>query len=175
MALDTVMQVSGNVQAGPAWFVINPSISPAAASIVDQGYLGATNTNIIFPSLATGPNGVGVLDFALSGRRYYPSQGYLIWGPSGPTSSSSLTVPGAAPLDDFCQYNFYDCAGTSTPTARPRYGDYSWATYMNGEVYIADEAVSSACSFATYQKDPTCGSTRAPFSNWSTRISVVTP
>lgn len=175
MALDSVMRVNGNLQAGPAWFVISPPADSAAPRVLTQGYIGVTGNNVIYPSVATAPSGTGVMDFTLSGRTYYPSQGYIEWTPTGPTTGISTTVPGAAPLDDFCQYNFFNCAGTSTPTARPRYGDYSWASYMNGSVYIANEDVSSNCTFAQYAKDPTCGGTRAPLSNWSTRISAITP
>lgn len=124
---------------------------------------------------ATTPGGTGVMDFTLAGHDYYPAQGYIPWSPTGPTTGIAQTVPGAAPLDDFCQYNFFNCAGTATPTARPRYGDYSWATFMNGNVYIANEAVASRCSFAQFNNDLTCGGTRAPLTNWSTRISVIRP
>jgi hypothetical protein len=175
MALGTVMRVGGNLQAGPAWFVINPSASPSAAKILAQGYIGVANNNVTFPSVATTPGGTGVMDFTLSGHNYYPTQGYIPWSPTGPTTGIAVTVPGAAPLDDFCQYNFFNCAQTPTPLARPRYGDYSWATFMNGDVYIANEAVASRCTFAQFNNDLTCGGTRAPLSNWSTRISVVRP
>jgi hypothetical protein len=175
MSLDTVMRVGGNLQAGPAWFVINPSTSPARARVTSQGYIGLARNNVIYPSIATTPRGLGVMDFTLSGHGYYPTQGYIPWTSSGPTTGISATVRGAAPLDDFCQYNFFNCAGTPTPTARPRFGDYSWATYMKGNVYIANEVVSASCSFARYDRNPTCGGTRAPLSNWSTRISVITP
>ena len=174
MALDTVMQVGGNLQAGVGWFVIDPSIAPATAQLVAQGYVGVAGNNVIYPSVATDTTGKGVMDFAIAGRDFYPTQGYLDWS-GGPTSSVAVTVRGAAPLDDFCQYNFFNCAGAATPTARPRYGDYSWAAFMNGAVYIADEAVSSSCSFAQFKQDPSCGGTRTVYSNWSTRISVVTP
>jgi hypothetical protein len=175
MALDTVMQVKGNLQAGPAWFSINPSTSPSAAHLLAQGYIGIAGNNAIYPSIATGPTGLGVMDIAIAGRDFYPTQGYLMWGAGGPASSIAIAAPGAAPLDDFCEYNFFDCSGASTPVARPRYGDYSWATFMNGAVYIAGEDVSSNCSFAQFKTDPTCGGTRSPYSNWSTRISAITP
>jgi hypothetical protein len=176
MALDTVMQVSGNLQAGPAWFVINPDGYPAKASIVRQGYIGVSGNNVIYPSVATTPAGTGVMDFTVSGHTYYPFQGYLDWSSAGPASGPiSYTSPGVGPLDDFCQYNFFNCAGTQTPTARPRFGDYSWASYMNGGIYIANEVVSSRCDYAQFKRDPTCGGTRSPYSNWSTRISEVTP
>ena len=171
MALDTVMRVGGNLQAGPAWFVINPS----TPSVSSQGYIGLTGNNVIFPSVATGDDGTGVMDFSLSGRSYYPSQGYIKWSPTGPNTGIAGTVPGAAPLDDFCQYNYFDCAGTPTPLERPRFGDYSWASYMNGSVIIANEDVSSRCSFVQFNSDVTCRGTRSFFSNWSTRISLITP
>jgi hypothetical protein len=175
MALGTVMQVNGNLQAGPAWFMVDPSTAPAAAHLLAQGYVGIAGNNAIYPSIATSSTGQGVMDFAIAGRTFYPTQGFLKWGSSGPSSSISITAAGAAPLDDFCEYNFFDCSGAATPIARPRYGDYSWATFMNGAVYIATEDVSSNCSFAQFAKDSSCGGTRTLYSNWSTRISAVTP
>ena len=175
MALSSVMRVNGNLQAGPAWFVINPSSSPSSATIQSQGYIGLANNNVIFPSVATAPSGTGVMAFTLAGHNYYPTQGYIPWSASGPTTGITETVPGAAPLDDFCQYNFFNCAVAPVPLARPRFGDYSWANYMNGNIIIANEVVSASCTFARYNMDPTCGGTRAPLSNWSTRISVIKP
>jgi hypothetical protein len=174
-ALDTIMQVGGNVQSGPAWFVITPGMTAANSAITDQGYVGVAGNNVIYPSVATDTTGAGVMDFTLAGDRYFPSQAYVSWGPSGPTGSLAVAAKGAAPLDDFCEYTYFDCAGTSPPSPRPRYGDYSMASYADGSVYIANEYVASACSYSTYKVDATCGGTRAELSNWSTRISSLTP
>jgi len=71
------MRVRGKPAGGPAWFVINPSSSPSTASVTSQGYIGLAGNNVIFPSVATGDDGTGVMDFSLSGHSYYPSQGYI--------------------------------------------------------------------------------------------------
>src|SRR6202023_707437 len=73
MALDTVMQVNGNLVAGPAWFVINPSTSPASAHVLAQGYVGVSHgNNVIFPTVATAPDGTGVMGLTISGHTYFP-------------------------------------------------------------------------------------------------------
>jgi hypothetical protein len=174
-ALDTIMQVGGNIEAGPAWFDITPGLTASESGIASQGYLGVAGNNVIYPSVATTTAGTGYMDFTLAGAGYFPSQAYVAWGPSGPTGSLSVAANGAAPLDDFCEYAYYNCAGTNPPSARPRYGDYSMAAYDSGTVYVANEYVASACSYATYKVDATCGGTRAELSNWSTRISSLTP
>jgi hypothetical protein len=70
---------------------------------------------------------------------------------------------------------FYNCALTTTPTIRPRWGDYGAAQIDGTQVWIASEYIAQSCTIDQYIADPTCGGTRAPLSNWSTRITQVTP
>jgi len=43
-------------------------------------------------------------------------------------------------------------------------------------VFIASEYVAHSCDYGTYKAtNGTCGNTRAPLGNWSTRISQLTP
>ena len=44
---------------------------------------------------------------------------------------------------------------------------------MEGPLF--GERGGPTCTFAQYQKDPTCGQTRGTLANWSTRLSRITP
>lgn len=175
-ALDTVMRVNGNLQAGVAWFSINPGAPTSHARIARQGYLGTSANNVIYPSIATTVGGRGIMNFSLVGKNHYPSQAYVKWTSNGPGDPIRVSAAGVAPLDDFCEYLTFNCGGTdSAPAIRPRFGDYSAAAVYKGQIWFANETVNSRCSFATFVKDPTCDGTRTFYANWGTRISAVTP
>jgi hypothetical protein len=173
-ALDTVIRVQGNLQAGIAWFAVHPGASAAASSVTRQGYLGVARNNVNYPALAVLPNGSAAMAFTLVGAGYFPTSAYTLFGSQGP-GSVQVAAAGQAPEDGFCEYNVFDCANTPTPLARPRWGDYSAAVTNGSTFFIATEYIGNRCTFATYVKDPTCGGTRAPLINWATRISHVTP
>jgi hypothetical protein len=171
-ALDTAATVSGNEQSAAAWFVLTPSGS--GASMSSQGYLGVRGNNVTYPAVATDPSGVGALGFTLVGNNHYPSAAYSGWRtPTGPTSVY-VANEGKAPEDGFCEYNFFNCAQTATPLARPRWGDYGAAVYDGSSLYVANEDIATSCSFKTFSKDPTCGGTRTYFGNFSTQITRLT-
>ena len=173
-ALDTIAQVNGRDQAGVAYFIVNVSGNLASSSISSQGY-DAVVGNITFPSIATRADGTGVMALTLVGSSYYPSAAYMTVGPSGPTGSVIIATSGVGPDDEFCQYVFYNCAGTATPTIRPRWGDYGAAAVDGTQLWIASEFIDQTCTASQFATDPTCGHTRAPLSNWATRITQVTP
>lgn len=174
-ALDTIMRVQGNLQAGVAWFGVDPGSTPEAAAVKQQGYVGVARNNVIYPSIATLSNGRGVMAATLSGAAYFPSAAYLPFSTAGGPGNVSIYGMGRAPEDGFCEYNFFNCAGNRQPTNRPRWGDYSAAVQSGNDVLLANEYIQSRCTFATFRKDPTCGNTRDFFANWSTRIGVVSP
>lgn len=173
-ALDTVMQVNGNLQAGPAWFSVKPGNTPARSSITRQGYLGVAGNNVIYPAVATNPAGDGVMALTLVGKGYYPSAAYAPMSLTGP-GPVSVAGMGQAPQDGFCEYLFFNCGGTSTPSIRPRWGDYGAAVYDQGTIWTGSEYIAASCSFAEFRNDPSCGGTRAVLANWSTRVSQITP
>ncbi len=167
-ALDTVMQVQGSLQAGIAWFAVHPGSTPATSSVARQGYVGVAHNNVNYPALAVLTKGTGVMAFTLVGRNYYPTSAYVHFGGNG-TGAVHIAAMGRAPQDGFSEYNAFG----SPP--RPRWGDYGSAVTYRSSVYIASEYIAHRCTFAQYQHDPTCGNTRAPFINWATRISHITP
>jgi hypothetical protein len=170
-ALDTAMQVSGNVHAGVAWF--DMTTQRAQSTLAGQGYLGATDSNLIMPAIATNPNGVGYAGMTLAGNNYFPSAAYAKFNHGfGTVHVAGL---GAAPEDGFCEYLFYDCGGTDPPTIRPRWGDYGYAAWDGSKFYVANEYIAHSCSFATFTEDYTCGGTRTYYGNFSTHIQVLSP
>ncbi|PZS36764.1 MAG: hypothetical protein DLM59_00400 [Pseudonocardiales bacterium] len=169
-ALDTVIQVRGNLQAGIAWFAVRPGATAAASTVARQGYLGLAGNNVTYPALAVLPNGTGVMAFTLVGASHYPSAAYSRFGPSGP-GPVQIAAAGRAPQDGNSEYSAFHPGHP----ARPRWGDYGAAATNGSAVFTASEYIGSKCSFAQFQADSTCGGTRAPLINWGTRISRVTP
>jgi hypothetical protein len=171
-ALDTAMLVSGNVHAGPAWF--DMTTQRAESTLAGQGYLGATDANLIYPSIATDPSGTGYAGMTLAGKNYYPSAAYAVFdGGFGPRVN--VAGAGAAPEDGFCEYLYFNCAGTPTPAIRPRWGDYGAAAWDGSQFYVANEYIAHSCDFATFVQDYTCGGTRTFYGNFSTHIAVLSP
>jgi hypothetical protein len=174
-ALDTGAVVGGNLQAGVAWFAIQPAAALASSTVVAQGYLGVRGQNVTYPALSVRPDGRGAMAFTLSGRAWFPTAAYARFGPRG-TGAVNVAGLGVAPEDGHCEYAFYNCAGNpNTPQARPRWGDYGAAQVVGSRVWIASEYISDRCTFAEFSADPTCGHDRVIRANWSTHIAVVTP
>jgi hypothetical protein len=170
-ALDTVMQVSGNIQSGVAWFTVRPG--GLASYVARQGYLGVTGQNVIYPAIATAPSGSGVMGLTLTGKAFYPSAAYTFYAPYGPAGVVHVAALGKGPEDGFCEYSFFNCAGTDPPTPRPRWGDYGAAAWDGQNLYVANEFIDQRCSFAQFNADTTCGGTRTYFANFSTRITKI--
>jgi hypothetical protein len=174
-ALDTGAVVGGNLQAGIAWFAIQPAAALASSTVAGQGYLAVSGQNVTYPALSVRSDGKGAMAFTLAGRSWFPTAAYALFG-SGGTSDVHVAGRGVAPEDGHCEYAFYNCAGNpTTPQARPRWGDYGAAQVVGGKVWIASEYISDRCTFAEFSSDPTCGHDRVIRANWSTHIAVVTP
>src|SRR5205807_9632907 len=64
-ALDTALTVGGVNKAGIEWFIVRPSVSSSgvAGHLVNQGYLGLSNTNLIYPAIGVTTSGKGVMAF----------------------------------------------------------------------------------------------------------------
>jgi hypothetical protein len=171
-ALDTGVQVSGRLQAGIAWFIVNPGTAPSNSSVAHQGYIGVAGQNVIYPAVAALASGTGAMAYTLVGANFFPSAAYSLVGPNGVTGTVHVAAAGAGPQDGFSEYAPLSDAGSAP---RPRWGDYGAAVPVGSTIWLASEYIGQSCSFATYQQDPTCGNTRAPLINWGTRISAVTP
>ncbi len=169
-SLSTIVQVGGNLKAGSAWFAFDP-----AGSLPRQGYVATAGNNVIYPGIATLPNGKGVMAVNVVGGNWYPTQAYMLVGTNGPAGNVRVAAAGIGPNDDFCEYDIENCAQTDPPSKRPRWGDYPAAQTYGNSVWIGNEYIAQSCTFEQYLADFTCGNTRGSVANWSTRLSVVTP
>ncbi|HET7477638.1 MAG TPA: hypothetical protein VFJ97_16650 [Dermatophilaceae bacterium] len=169
-ALDTIVQVGGNIQAGIAWFVVDTGGATASEeTLAGQGYLAVSGENVTYPAIATLSNGRGVMSYTLVGRHYFPSAAYSMFTATGGPGLVNIAARGRAPQDGFTEYPFW------TGQFRPRWGDYGAAAVSNGKLYFANEYIAHSCTFAEYKRDTTCGGTRAALGNWSTRVTTLTP
>jgi len=169
-SLSTIVQVNGSIKAGSAWFRFDPT-----GALSRQGYIAVGNNNVIYPGIATLPNGQGAVGLNLVGGDWFPSQGYVLVGNNGPTGPIHVSAYGQGPEDGFCEYVVENCAGTDPPGNRPRWGDYPAAQAAGGYIWISNEYIAQSCTFKQYEADFTCGNTRGSAANWSTRLSRVSP
>lgn len=169
-ALDTILTVGGVNKAGIEWFVVSPSVSSSGVSgkLVNQGYLGRANTNLIYPAIGITSSGSGVMAFTLVGKYNYPSAAYALIDANG-VGSIHIAAAGLGPQDGFTEYQAFG------PPFRPRWGDYGAAVPVGNSVWIASEYIGQTCTLAQYEATPfgSCGGTRVPLGNWYTRISQV--
>lgn len=166
-ALDTAMQVKGNLQAGFQWFRINAAGSKS--TLPNHGYVGVNQGNAIYPAIATNRSGSGYVGFTIAGANWYPSAGYTTWS-SGPGSALHVAGAGAAPEDGFCEYLAFNCAATDPPGIRPRWGDYGYAAWDGSDFFVANEYIAHRCTYSEFVKDFTCGGTRTFYGNFSTHV-----
>jgi hypothetical protein len=168
-AVNTAVLQNGTVRAGVAWFKVAPNVTPGGvlvAHIVGQGYYAPAGANVLFPSIGVTPGGgKAVIAFSLSGPDYYPSQAYATLG----SSTIHIAAAGVGPEDGFTGYDPFADDGVA------RWGDYSAAVANGGTIWIANEYIAQSCTLAQYQADQTCGGTRSPLANWSTRVSAINP
>jgi len=163
-ALDTAVSVGGQDRAGIAYYVINPH----SVKLDLQGQAGIANTDLTYPALAVTNSGRGVIVFTLTGDNDYPSAAYAGLDAKIGMGDVQIAAAGVGAWDGFTSYKVFGAG-------RPRWGDYGAAAVDGDSIWIASEYVAQTCNYATYLADPTCGGTRGALSNWSTRISNVTP
>ena len=75
-----VLDANNNAAAGGLYSVFSPTLRNgvlSAASPVKQGYLAATNNQILRPSIAVNPQGKGAITFTLVGNDYFPSSAFV--------------------------------------------------------------------------------------------------
>jgi hypothetical protein len=164
-ALDTAVNVGGQDRAGIAYYVINPN----SLNLVLQGQAGIANTDLTYPAVAVTDSGRGVIAFTLTGDNNFPSAAYAGLDAKVGMGDVQVAAAGAGSWDGFTQYR------VAFNSPRSRWGDYGAAAVDGNSIWIASEYVAQTCTYSAYLADPTCGATRAPLGNWSTRISKLTP
>ena len=176
---------------GVAYWGVNTDFSHHGApdfSFAAQGYVSAAHEDLEFPSLAATQGSV-LMAFTLSGNGgptgadnggFYPSTAYVMlsngWFGFG-QNTIHISALGQSPQDGFTEYQGYS-ATYGTLTTRPRWGDYSQATFdpSTGKFVFASEMIQAPkCSDSTFSADPTCGGTRAQQANWGSSINSIFP
>jgi hypothetical protein len=166
-ALDTAVNVGGQVQAGVEWFVINPNAG-GSGRVDNQGYLALAGNNLIFPAIAVTPSGKGVMGFSVAGNDYYPSAAYATIDARNGVGDIHIAANGVGPEDEFADYKFFRGGQTS-----PRFGDYGAAVADGNTIWVGNEYIANAGTLAQYMADPTLGGARGVYTNWDTRLTQV--
>ena len=171
-ALDTGVLVNGSPQAGVAFFVLQPTGSPATptAAVVKQGLLALANDNLTYPAIGVTSSCRGVIAFTVLGNDFYPSAGYAPLDALAGAGVIHVAANGVGPEDGFSAY----APLTAPNPRRPRWGDYGGAAVDGNSIWIASEYTAQTCDLNTFVATGfVCGNTRAAFGNWATRISKV--
>ena len=152
-----VKNANGNVNAGIAWFAVDPSISASGVdgTIAHQGYVAVNRANVLYGAIAANNDGDVAMGFTLTGTSYFPSAAWVSLT-GGTSSPVHVSAAGAGPEDGFTGYVVEGGSGTA------RWGDYHAAT--------ADEAGNLWMSVEYIPNAP-----RTLFANWGTHVTVVTP
>ena len=172
-ALDTVVKVRGNDQAGIAYYAIVPyAHNGSVVNVLDsQGKIGVAGNNVTYPAIATKPDGSGVIAFTLLGNDYFPSAAYVTLGENGRHGAVQIAALGKGPDDGFTGYEAYNPGTTSA-----RWGDYGAAALDGGDFWLASEYIGQTCTLAQFVSSSfTCNGTRGALGNWYTRLSRVRP
>ena len=149
--------------------------------------MSAAHEDLELPAIAAegstaedGGNDGAIMTFTLSGDEgpgggYYPSTAYgRLTSTSGDLIGSTIHVAdqGLSPQDGFTEYD-------TSPSFRPRWGDYSWAVYDPGSarIYFATNYIEYRnCNRNKFTLTiGTCGGTRDGLANWGTSVNYVVP
>ncbi len=140
---------------------------PTTSTVFQNGYIGLEGQNLTYGALAVTPSGRGVVGFTLVGPGYFPSAAYTSIDAKVGAGDIHIARDGQGPQDGFSGYR--------PLSTRPRWGDYGAAAVDGDTIWIANEYIEQTCTYADFNiAGPgfgTCGGTRAPLGNWSTRIT----
>ena len=140
---------------------------PKTSTVFQNAYIGLVGNNLTYGALAVTASGRGVVGFTVVGADNFPSAGYTSIDAKVGAGDIHIAAPGAGPQDGFTGYRPF--------STRPRWGDYGAAAVEGDSIWIANEYIAQTCTFAEYNISGsgfgTCGGSRAPLGNWSTRIT----
>jgi len=142
-------------KAGVAWFAIRPSFrqDTLQAEVRQQGYISVQGENVMYPSVAIGEDGHGIIAFALSGHDFFPSTAFARITPEG-AGLVRIAAAGVAPEDGFSGYAAFGGAGSA------RWGDYTAAAVVDDDnIWFATEYIP--------------GGVRTLLANWGTFVGRI--
>jgi hypothetical protein len=158
-AANTAVQPpNGPVVAGIAYFIVSPddSTGTLSATMAEQGYVGASREDVMFPSIGVTAGGSAVMAFSLVGPDFHPSAAYTTLSATNGAGDIHIAALGELPDDGFTGYRLEGGSGHG------RWGDYTAAVAdVNGNVWMATEWIKDA--------------PRTFFANWNTFVYKVTP
>jgi hypothetical protein len=126
--------------------------------VVRQGYVLASNNNLLRPSIAVNAQGRGAIVFTLVGPDYFPSAAFVLIDTVSTGSTIQVSAPGAFPEDGF---SGYPNAGFPEQ-GMARWGDYSTAVAASdGSIWTVAEYIANL--------------PRTQLANWDTFIAQVQP
>jgi hypothetical protein len=151
-AVNTI--IGDGSRTGIAWFAVQPELhhNRVSGRVVDQGYVAVDGENVIFPSVAVGGSGSGLIGFTLVGADYYPSAAFVKLGDDA-GRAVHIAANGQLPDDGFSGYPQYSGGNVG------RWGDYSAAVSDGRNVWFAAEYIPNA--------------PRTLLANWGTWVAKV--
>lgn len=127
-ALESSLTPAGDtaVRDGVAWF----QIDAAGQRVVNQGYVAASGTYLLYPVIAKSQHGSPTVGFSLTSPAINPSSGFSTAG----SDSITIVAAGAGP-----HLSFSD----APPFNRARWGDYSAASVLPDDsgIWFAEEYI----------------------------------
>lgn len=168
----TAVDVAGQEQAGMLWLRLRARMGTdsAEADVLAHDYLAVAGNDLLYPTIAVGSNGRGVVGLSLSGPDHFPGFGFARATRQG-LKNVHLVAAGVGPLDD---RSGYVALGADPLLPISRFGDYGAAAFDGTSFWIAGELVTQVCELEEYFADPTCGGTRHALSNFATHIVQLT-
>jgi hypothetical protein len=171
-AVNTVVKTeNGPSHVGSAYFVVEPSVSDdqVSADLTSDGYVAVNQQNLLFPAIGVTSDGKAVYTATLTGNGYYPSAVYATLDATHGPTAVHIAAAGAGPDDGFTGYSPF-----GGPTGR--WGDYSAAVGVGGDVWLATEYIGQSCTLDQFlATNFRCGDTRTQLANWGTAFFQVTP
>lgn len=148
-ALTTVVSDGTNLNAGIAYFDVNPKLKGGTltATLQGQNYVSVEDASVIYPAVGVTAGGSAAIAFTLSGPAYFPSAAFAKVNPSH-AGTVNIVAAGAAPQDDFSGYpEFGGAPGFA------RWGDYSWAVADGGSLWLATEYIPGGIDSTAFFTD----------------------
>ncbi len=143
---------------GGALVVLSPTIRGGVfhATLLNQKYLLVNGNNLLRPSVAVNPAGVGEISATLVGPAWYPSAVFIPVSAFGTPSTAYVAALGTAPEDGFTGYTGDSESGIA------RWGDYSTAVAAaDGTIWTVTEYIGNL--------------PRTAGANWDTSVTQVKP
>jgi hypothetical protein len=165
--VNTALQAdNGPTRVGIGYFIVAPSDASGSlsASMVKQGYVAASQENLLFPSIGVTATGKGVITFSLVGPDVFPSTAYASIDAVNGVGDIHIAAAGQGPEDGFTGYD--NPKGVLGNGDVARWGDYTAAVADGDSVWFATEYIAHPATDRT---------TRTVLANWATFVAHVTP